>query len=120
MDPRVIDWLLEEENPGVRHAALTTLLDRPADDAEVIEARQALMQVDSVRTIMSHQEPGGHWSAPLFVRRVYIRYEAELEYEHAYQHRLYTTRAQAALPSSMQDLPMMYLFIPDTPSDTLD
>jgi len=33
--PRVIDWLLEEDNPPVRYLTLTRLLRRPSASAEV-------------------------------------------------------------------------------------
>jgi hypothetical protein len=64
MDSPVVDWLLEKEDPGVRHAALTTLLGRRSDDPDVCDAQEALMQVDPVRTILMHQEPEGHWRDP--------------------------------------------------------
>jgi hypothetical protein len=36
-----LNWLLEPETPAVRHATLRRLLDRPADDPEVVAEQQA-------------------------------------------------------------------------------
>jgi hypothetical protein len=63
-DPR--PWLLEEDpaNPGVRYFALKELLDKPASDPEVVEARQALMSSGPVPTILDAQAPEGFWVKP--------------------------------------------------------
>jgi hypothetical protein len=39
-----IDWLLERENPSLRHFTLVDLLERSIDDPEVIEAKRGLMK----------------------------------------------------------------------------
>ena len=49
------DWLLEEENPSVRYFALRDLLNKPENDADVIAARQAIMQKGIVRDILEQQ-----------------------------------------------------------------
>lgn len=59
-DPTV--WLLDGDQPGVRAAALTDLLDRPADDPDVVASRRAVMTSDVVRRIMAAQLDDGHWS----------------------------------------------------------
>jgi hypothetical protein len=61
-----IDWLLEEdaENPGVRAFALTDLLDRPADDPEVVAARRAVMERGPVPAILAAQDEAGFWEQP--------------------------------------------------------
>jgi hypothetical protein len=58
-----LPWLLEPDpqNPGVRHFALTDLLDRPADDPEVLEARRSVMSSGPVPSILQAQEPDGYW-----------------------------------------------------------
>jgi hypothetical protein len=56
-----IPWLLEPENPSVRYWTLTDLLDRPADDAGVREARAAIAQGPLVGEIFAGQQPGGYW-----------------------------------------------------------
>ena len=37
-----LDWLLERESPSVRALTLTALLDRDAEDEEVVQARQGI------------------------------------------------------------------------------
>lgn len=61
-----IPWLLEPDpdNPGVRYFTLTDLLDRPADDAEVVAARQAIMETGPVPAILEAQYPEGYWVKP--------------------------------------------------------
>lgn len=61
-----LPWLLEidAENPGVRYFALTDLLGKPQDDAEVIKARQAVMADGPVPAILEAQEPDGFWVEP--------------------------------------------------------
>lgn len=61
-----LSWLLEpdEANPGVRYFALRDLLDRPEDDAEVSQARQAVMATGPVPVILKAQTPEGYWVKP--------------------------------------------------------
>ena len=56
-----LDWLLEPENPSIRFWALTDLLDRPANDADVLQARQAIHQQPLVKELFALQHPDGHW-----------------------------------------------------------
>lgn len=64
MNDETLSWLLEKENPSVRYFALTTLLDRPQDDPEVIEAKAAIMCEGLVPTILSGQNGDGSWGIP--------------------------------------------------------
>jgi hypothetical protein len=59
-------WLVEDDaaNPGVRYFALTQLLDRPPDDAEVLQAHRAVMTSGPVPVILGAQEPEGYWEEP--------------------------------------------------------
>ena len=59
-------WLLEpdEANPGVRYFALRDLLDRPADDAEVVASQGAVMRTGPVPAILDAQYPEGYWVKP--------------------------------------------------------
>jgi hypothetical protein len=61
-DPR--DWLLEEENPSVRYFTLLDILDKHADDLEVLEARKNIMKTGVVPKILEKQETGGYWGIP--------------------------------------------------------
>ena len=57
----VIPWLIEPTDPSVRYWTLTTLLDRAEKDAEVIEARQAIMERGPAVEILSHCAGDGRW-----------------------------------------------------------
>ena len=61
-----LPWLLEHDpvNPGVRYFALKELSDRPPDDPEVLEARQAVMSTGPVPAILDAQDPKGYWVKP--------------------------------------------------------
>ena len=61
-----LPWLLEEdpENPAVRYFALTQLLSRPPEDAEVAEARAAIMRSGPVPRILAAQDAQGWWVEP--------------------------------------------------------
>jgi hypothetical protein len=59
-----LDWLLEPEAPAVRHLALRRLLDRPADDPEVVAAQAAAMAADPITSILTAQHPDGYWEKP--------------------------------------------------------
>jgi hypothetical protein len=62
----VIEWLLEEDvaNPGIRYHVLTALLQRSADDPEVVAAHQAVMERGPVPAILAAQDPAGYWEKP--------------------------------------------------------
>ena len=57
-------WLLEESTPAVRHLALRQLLDRAADDSEVVQARSRAMETDPIGSILAAQDPEGWWVKP--------------------------------------------------------
>jgi len=61
-----LPWLLEpdEENPGVRYFALRDLLERSADDPELIAAQADVMRTGPVPAILQAQEPDGYWVKP--------------------------------------------------------
>lgn len=59
-----LPWLLDGEEPAVRHRALRELLDLPADDPEVVAARAAAMSSDPIATILAAQDPEGWWVYP--------------------------------------------------------
>ena len=67
-----LPWLLEPENPSARYLALTELLDRSPDDADVIAARAAIPSFEPGRSILDAQYGGsdarqgltGYWVKP--------------------------------------------------------
>lgn len=54
-------WLLEKDNPSVRYLALLDILEKPADDHEVIQAHQDIMKTGVVPKILAKQKEGGYW-----------------------------------------------------------
>ncbi len=64
MNDRVLDWLLEKDNPSVRYFTLRYLLDRSDDDRDVQAARRAIMQSEPVQKILAAQKPEGYWVKP--------------------------------------------------------
>lgn len=59
-----LPWLLDATEPAVRHRALRELLDQPADDPEVVDARARAMASDPISTILAAQDPEGWWVYP--------------------------------------------------------
>lgn len=59
-----LPWLLEEEVPAVRQAALQRLLDEPSDAPKVRRARAAAMRSDPIAGILAEQHPDGYWVKP--------------------------------------------------------
>ena len=69
---KVISWLLEKENPSVRFFTLSSLLDKPDDDIEVVEAKKAIMEYGTVPEILALQNDDGSWGVPeMFYRDKY-------------------------------------------------
>jgi hypothetical protein len=56
-----LPWLLESDNPSIRYWTLVDLLDRPADDPEVQQARAAIAEQPLVKELFALQQPGGYW-----------------------------------------------------------
>jgi hypothetical protein len=57
-------WLLEPDDPSVRYFTLTDLLERPQSDAEVRQAKAAIMTSEPVQGILEAQYPDGYWIKP--------------------------------------------------------
>ncbi len=64
IDGGILDWMLGADNPSVRYFTLQYLLDRPETDAEVQEARAAIMARGPVPAILENQLEDGYWLAP--------------------------------------------------------
>lgn len=56
-----LPWLLEPENPAARHGTLVDILDRPHDDPEVIEAREAIPTYSPLADLLAAQKRDGYW-----------------------------------------------------------
>lgn len=59
-----LPWLLDPENSSARTLALTQLLDRPADDPDVLAAQAAIPNRWPARGILDAQWPAGYWMRP--------------------------------------------------------
>ncbi len=59
-----LDWLLDPAAPAVRHRALQELLDRPPDDPDVVDAREAAMRSHPIAAILAAQDREGWWVRP--------------------------------------------------------
>jgi len=60
-DARVIDWLLEKDQPVARYHTLVDLLDRREDDPEVRSARSRMGRVGWAADQLHQQGPKGFW-----------------------------------------------------------
>ena len=56
-----IPWLLEPRNPAVRYSTLRDLLDRYADDPDVLQAQAAIADYPLLAELLADQKPGGYW-----------------------------------------------------------
>jgi hypothetical protein len=56
------DWLLEEDEPGVRYLALRDLAE--ADEKEVEAARKKAHREGPIAAIMENMNPAGYWITP--------------------------------------------------------
>jgi len=59
-----LPWLLEPQDPGVRYLALRDLLDLPADNHELLAARQVAHTQGPIATILDKMHPEGYWGKP--------------------------------------------------------
>jgi hypothetical protein len=58
------EWLLEPGDPSVRYWALKDLLDLEEDHADVVAARDAIMETPTVTAILGAMNPEGYWENP--------------------------------------------------------
>jgi len=58
---RVLDWLLEDDQPAVRYHTLRELLGRPETDSEVCEAKRRIPKVGWAAEILARRDPAGWW-----------------------------------------------------------
>lgn len=61
MDEKVLEWLLEENDPSVRYMTLTTWLGLDIREDEVRQARAALMTSGPVGALLEQQSEDGSW-----------------------------------------------------------
>jgi hypothetical protein len=56
------DWLLEEDDPGVRYLALRDIVD--ADEKEIVAARRKAHSEGPIAVILDNMNPEGFWMNP--------------------------------------------------------
>jgi hypothetical protein len=61
VDEKVLEWLLEENDPSVRYMTLTTWLGLDIREDEVRQARAALMTSGPVGALLEQQSEDGSW-----------------------------------------------------------
>jgi hypothetical protein len=61
MENKIIEWLLELENPSVKYRTLTELLDKTAENETVKEAMQKIPDSTAVQNILDKMHPEGYW-----------------------------------------------------------
>src|SRR6266705_1735758 len=59
---KVLDWLLEENQPAVRYLALKQLAGKTEDDPDVRAARRAIAKTGWAAEILAKQNPDGWWA----------------------------------------------------------
>ncbi len=64
MDDKIQSWLLEDQNPSIRHLTLTGLLDRPPDDPSVLVSKRRIMETGLVPKLLLRQNANGSWANP--------------------------------------------------------
>src|SRR2546425_715890 len=59
---KVLDWLLEADQPSIRYLALTQLLSRKESDADVRDAKASIPEVGWASEILARRDPAGWWA----------------------------------------------------------
>ena len=62
LSPTTLEWLTEENTPGVRYLALRDLLKTPSSALD--EAAQAAYEEGPIATILENMQPEGYWVEP--------------------------------------------------------
>ncbi len=67
------DWLLEDNNPFVRHFTLIDILDKSIKNSEVIESKKNIMNSELIQRILLKQNSKGYWFEPenFYIKRKY-------------------------------------------------
>jgi hypothetical protein len=61
---KVLDWLLEGDQPSVRYLTLRQLLGKSETDPDVRSAKARIPKVGWAAEILNHRDPGGWWARP--------------------------------------------------------
>lgn len=61
MNDKTLAWLLQEDNPSLRHAVLTDLLPKTCTDDEVVQTKKLIMLTGIVPKFLGLQNADGSW-----------------------------------------------------------
>jgi hypothetical protein len=59
-----LNWLLENEDPGVRFLALRDLVKLPSEDADLLLSQRKAYEDGPIAHVLRHMNPEGYWSKP--------------------------------------------------------
>jgi hypothetical protein len=59
---KVLDWLLEPEQPSIRYLALTKLLRKKESDPDVRETKSRIPTTGCVADLLARRDPAGWWA----------------------------------------------------------
>lgn len=59
-----LPWLLEENNVGVRFAALRNIVGLSPEDRELNNAKKEAYRKGPIGTVLAHMDPDGYWKKP--------------------------------------------------------
>ena len=58
---KVLDWLLERDQPSARYLALTQLLGKNESNSDVKEAKARIPSAGWAAEMLARRDPGGWW-----------------------------------------------------------
>lgn len=61
IEQKILDWLLEEDDPSIQYRTLTDLLDYPSDDPSVCRAKTRISSGKWVQKLLAGMHPDGYW-----------------------------------------------------------
>src|SRR5438034_1026023 len=61
---RVLDWLLEDDQPAVQYLTLKDLVGKAEDDPEVQDAKELIPKKGWAADVLARQNPEGWWVGP--------------------------------------------------------
>lgn len=64
LDDQTLEWLLEDQDPGVRYLALRDLLCLASDDPDLSEAKVKAHQQGPIAAILDQMDDKGFWAEP--------------------------------------------------------
>jgi hypothetical protein len=64
LSDQTLEWLLEDQDPGVRYLTLRDILCLPPDDPGLVEAKAKAHQQGPIAVIMDQMDDEGYWVEP--------------------------------------------------------